>query len=74
MITLPDNYANMQPEDWKRWFFQYDRASIDEQGKVVTHANDMEEMYQMFMRRRDHEKGEAAKARMAMSKMEEAVE
>jgi hypothetical protein len=71
---LKDYYANYAEEDWKRYFTSYDRTSIDEQGKEIAHCNAVEEMYHMFMARRDHDKAQAAKERMALSKMEETLE
>ncbi len=48
---MENNYANQQGEDWKRFFSQYQKSSIDETGKVLEYSNSMDEMYCMFKAR-----------------------
>ena len=35
-------------KNWKRYFEQYNRSSIDENGIEKVYGNSMEELYQMF--------------------------
>ncbi len=44
-------YANRTPLDWQKYFQEYDRLSVSEDGKTKVYANAMEEMYQMFKQR-----------------------